>query len=70
MARAQSNEFASRMNRARKALLCGKAASLAYSLGVTEGDVARVGGVASNEIRASSTSSSEGASAGDPGQEN
>jgi hypothetical protein len=43
-------EFAARMERARQALLGGKASALAYSLGVTEEDVARVGGVASDQL--------------------
>ena len=42
-------EFAHRMERAHEALLGGKASTLAYSLGVSEKDVARVGGVASDQ---------------------
>lgn len=40
------DEFASRMDQAREALLGGKASTLAYTLGVSEADVERVGGVA------------------------
>ena len=40
------DEFSSRMDRAREALLGGKAAALAHTLGVSETDVERVGGVA------------------------
>jgi hypothetical protein len=43
-------EFARRMERAREALLGGKAATLAYSLGVSEEDVARAGGVSSDQL--------------------
>jgi hypothetical protein len=39
-------EFGRRMDRAREALLGGKASTLAYATGVTEGDIARVDGVA------------------------
>jgi hypothetical protein len=39
-------EFGRRMERAREALLGGKASALAYATGVSEEDVARVGGVA------------------------
>jgi hypothetical protein len=39
-------EFGRRMERAREALLGGKASTLAYSAGVTAEDVERVGGVA------------------------
>jgi hypothetical protein len=42
-------EFGRRMERAREALLGGKAATLAYTAGVTEDDVARVGGVAPDQ---------------------
>jgi hypothetical protein len=42
-------ELAVRMERAREALLGGKASALAYSLGVSEEDVARVGGVTSDQ---------------------
>ena len=38
-------EFTRRMERAREALLGGRAAALAYATGVGEDDVARVGGV-------------------------
>jgi hypothetical protein len=41
--------FALRMERAQEALLGGKASALAYSLGVGEADVERVGGVASDQ---------------------
>jgi hypothetical protein len=40
-------EFGQRMDRAREALLGGKASALAYATGVSEEDVERVGGVAS-----------------------
>lgn len=40
-------EFGQRMERAREALLGGKASALAYATGVDEKDVERVGGVAS-----------------------
>lgn len=40
--------FAQRMERAQKALLGGKTSALAYSLGVDEADIERVGGVASD----------------------
>jgi hypothetical protein len=40
-------QFALRMERAQKALLGGKASTLAYSLGVGEADVERVGSVSS-----------------------
>ncbi len=43
-------EFARRMERAHEALLGGKASALAYSLGVSEEDVARVGGVSSGQV--------------------
>lgn len=43
-------DFAQRMERAREALLGGKAATLAYSLGVEEVDVRRVGGVSSDQL--------------------
>lgn len=42
-------EFGRRMERAREALLGGKAAALAYSAGVSAEDVERVGGVASDQ---------------------
>ena len=38
-------EFAERLDRAREALLGGETAALAFSAGVTEEDVARLGGV-------------------------
>lgn len=38
-------EFGQRMERAREALLGGKASTLAYATGVSEDDVSRVGGV-------------------------
>jgi hypothetical protein len=43
-------EFAHRMERAHAALLGGKGATLAYSLGVSEEDVARADGVASDQV--------------------
>lgn len=42
-------EFGLRMEHAREALLGGKASALAYSAGVSEEDIARVGGVAANQ---------------------
>lgn len=42
-----SEEFGRRMERAREALLGGKASALAYATGASEEDVERVGGVAS-----------------------
>lgn len=42
-------EFERRMERAREALLGGKAAALAYSAGVSEEDIGRVGGIASDQ---------------------
>lgn len=42
-------EFGRRMERAREALLGGKASALAYSAGVSEEDIERVGGVASGQ---------------------
>jgi hypothetical protein len=42
--------FAQRMKRAQEALLGGKAYTLAYSLGVGEADVERVGGVGSDQL--------------------
>ena len=41
-------EFAARIERARQALLGGEAATLAYMSGLTEEDVARLGGVKSD----------------------
>jgi hypothetical protein len=46
-------DFAQRMERAREALLGGKTATLAYSTGVDEADVRRVGGVSSDQPRGS-----------------
>lgn len=43
-------DFAHRMERAQEALLGGKTSTLAYSLGVGEADVQRVGGVASDQL--------------------
>ena len=43
-------EFGRRMERAREALLGGRASTLAYATGATEEDVARVGGVASDQV--------------------
>lgn len=42
--------FAQRMARAQEALLGGKTHALAYSLGVDQADVERVGGVASDQL--------------------
>lgn len=42
--------FALRMERAHEALLGGKTSTLAYSVGVGEADVERVGGVASDQL--------------------
>src|SRR5204863_6158654 len=42
-------EFGRHMERAREALLGGKASALAYATGVSEGDVARVGGVVADQ---------------------
>jgi hypothetical protein len=42
--------FASRMERAQEALLGGKTSTLAYSVGVDEVDIKRVGGVASDQL--------------------
>lgn len=44
------DQFAQRMEDARKALLGGKTSTLAYSLGVSEVDVERVGGVAPDQL--------------------
>jgi hypothetical protein len=41
-------EFAARIERAREALLGGEASALAYAAGVSEEDVARLGGVKSD----------------------
>jgi hypothetical protein len=38
------------MERAQEALLGGKASTLAYATGVSEDDVARVGGVGSDQV--------------------
>jgi hypothetical protein len=43
-------DFAQRMEQAHQALLGGKTATLAYSLGVEEADVERVGGVSSDQL--------------------
>jgi hypothetical protein len=43
-------DFAQRMEQAREALLGGKGATLAYSVGVDATDVERVGGVASDQL--------------------
>lgn len=43
-------DFAQRMEQAHQALLGGKTATLAYSLGVEEADVQRVGGVSSDQL--------------------
>jgi hypothetical protein len=63
-------DFAQRMEQAQEALLGGKSATLAHSLGVGEADVRRVGGVASDQPGArgprratSKASSPEGQSA-------
>lgn len=44
------DQFALRMERAQQALLGGKASVLAYSLGVEEADVQRLGGVSSDQL--------------------
>ncbi len=43
-------DFAQRMERAQRALLGGKSATLAYSLGIEEADVQQVGGVSSDQL--------------------
>ena len=43
-------DFAQRMESARQALLGGKTSTLAYSLGVDEADVQRLGGVSSDQL--------------------
>ncbi len=43
-------DFGRRMERAREALLGGKASTLAYVTGTSEEDVTRVGGVASDQV--------------------
>jgi hypothetical protein len=43
-------EFERRMERAQEALLGGKASTLAYAGGVSEDDVARVGGVVTDQV--------------------
>jgi len=43
-------DFQRRMERAQEALLGGKASTLGYATGVSEGDAARVGGVASDQV--------------------
>jgi hypothetical protein len=45
------DQFAQRMERAQHALLGGKASTLAYSLGIEEADVERLGGVSSDQVR-------------------
>jgi hypothetical protein len=45
-------DFAQRMEQAQEALLGGKSTTLAYSLGVSETDVQRVGGVAADQLGA------------------
>jgi predicted transcriptional regulator len=45
--------FAQRMDEAQRALLGGKAAALAHSLGVSEADVERLGGAASGQVAGS-----------------
>jgi hypothetical protein len=49
------DEFAQRMDRAREALLGGKTATLAYSLGIDEADVTRLGSLASDQLDGSRT---------------
>lgn len=44
------DQFAQRMERAQEALLGSKTATLAYSLGVEEADVQRLGGVSSDQL--------------------
>jgi hypothetical protein len=44
------DQFAQRMERAQQALLGGKASTLAYSLGIEEADVQRLGGVSSDQL--------------------
>jgi len=44
------DQFAQRMERAQQALLGGKASALAYSLGIEEADVQRLGGVSSDQL--------------------
>jgi len=51
--------FALRMERAHEALLGGKTSTLAYSVGIGEADVGRVGGV-SSEAGVTATASSPG----------
>lgn len=46
--------FALRMERAQEALMGGKMSTLAYSVGLGEADVERVGGVASDQLGGSS----------------
>lgn len=45
--------FAQRMEEAQRALLGGKAATLAYARGVSEADVERLGGVSSSQLGSS-----------------
>ena len=47
------DQFALRMERAQQTLLGGKASVLAYSLGVEEADVQRLGGVSSGQLNRS-----------------
>jgi hypothetical protein len=44
------DQFAQRMERAQQALLGGKASALAYSLGIEESDVQRLGGVSPGQL--------------------
>ncbi len=44
------DQFAQRMERAQQALLGGKVSALAYSLGIEEADVQRLGGVSSDQL--------------------
>lgn len=44
------DQFAQRMERAQQSLLGGKTSTLAYSFGVKEADVQRVGGVSSDQL--------------------
>lgn len=47
------DQFAQRMERAQQALLGGKTSTLAYSLGVEDADVQRVGGVSADQLGSS-----------------
>ncbi|HXB64693.1 MAG TPA: hypothetical protein VNV42_07440 [Solirubrobacteraceae bacterium] len=53
-------DFARRMEQAQRALLGGKSATLAYSLGVEEADVQRVGGGSSDQLGGSRSPSARG----------